>query len=155
MNPVVFALAGQEPAAARRAAENGPRNEKRPGHPRRFIVVSLRPFPAEAGLGFAPSCRETRRCGLTRRTYACPAQSAIGPGPKPPNLGRSTRLAHVDHEHERPVRLDGLSGALRAVAQLGRDDEQPAAALLHADEALVPALDNRALAERDGERLAG
>ena len=44
--------------------------------------------------------------------------------------------------------------ALGAVGQLGRDRQLPAAALAHAGDALVPAGDDLALAERERERLA-
>ena len=60
----------------------------------------------------------------------------------------------VDDEDQRLVGRDrAVAGAGRPVALVGRDDEQPAAALAQADEALVPARDDHAGAELEGERL--
>src|SRR5205814_491296 len=59
----------------------------------------------------------------------------------------------VDDEHERGVRRDGGRLAGRPVGELRRDDQLAPAAGLDAHEALVPALDHRALAELELERL--
>ena len=72
--------------------------------------------------------------------------------------GASAELAdlrQVDVEDERRVRRDRRRLALRAVREVGRDRQPPPAADLHPDQALVPALDDLALAERQLEgRLA-
>jgi aspartate racemase len=60
----------------------------------------------------------------------------------------------VDDEDQRLVGPDGAPGAARAVAELRRDRQPAAAADLHAGDALVPAGDDHALAEAEGERLA-
>src|SRR4051812_1280982 len=65
-----------------------------------------------------------------------------------------TDALEVDDEHERLVRPDPGAGALRAVGQVRRDDQLAPAADLHALDALVPALDDLTLAERERERLA-
>ncbi len=68
--------------------------------------------------------------------------------------GRGILRVHVE---QLDVELEtGLGGDVRraaglAVAQGLRDDEAPLAAHLHADDAPVPALDDRALAEREVE----
>src|SRR4051794_18496995 len=85
-------------------------------------------------------------------TYACRARSA-SPGAKEfPQRAVLPELAGVDHEDERLVRPDRRRLPVRAVGQVGRYDEHPAAARLHPDEALGPALDH-ALPERERERL--
>src|SRR6185369_1068759 len=63
-------------------------------------------------------------------------------------------LEELDFEQQRGVRRNDPAGAARAVAELGRDGELALAADLHAGHALVPALDDVALAEREHERLA-
>ena len=60
---------------------------------------------------------------------------------------------HVDDEHERRVRGD-RARAVRPVAEVRRDDQHAPAALLHARDALIPARDDHARAERERERLA-
>src|SRR5581483_10009705 len=60
----------------------------------------------------------------------------------------------VDDEDQRLVGLDDPAGAPAAVAQLGRDDDAAPAADLHAGHALVPAADDLAGAEPEGEGLA-
>src|SRR5690606_18786620 len=66
---------------------------------------------------------------------------------------RSVRdVDRVGDEDEGLVRLDAV--AARAVAEVGRDDQQPAGAFLDALEALVPARDDHAGAESELERFA-
>src|SRR5262245_59019520 len=57
-------------------------------------------------------------------------------------------------EQQRRVRRDHPAGAARAVAEVGRDQQRALAADLHAGHALVPALDDLALAEAERERAA-
>src|SRR3712207_2231592 len=59
---------------------------------------------------------------------------------------------HLEDEHR--VGRDGTEVPL-AVAELGGDDEPALATHPHADDALVPALNHLALAEREGEGLSG
>src|SRR6185312_11496004 len=69
---------------------------------------------------------------------------------------RCSRLFHgqeLDVEHQRRVRWDDAAGAGRAVAERGRDDQGALAADLHRSDALVPALDDAAAADRKLERL--
>src|SRR5262249_31522338 len=66
--------------------------------------------------------------------------------------GDSADLAQIDREDQRLVWAD-RPRALGPVAEVGRDDEQPAAALLHADHALVPAGVDHAGGELDRGRL--
>src|SRR5581483_4122175 len=66
-------------------------------------------------------------------------------------LDQPERL-HV--EDERGVRRDDTAGAALAVAELGRDDQAAFAADLHRRDALVPALDHAAGADRERERAA-
>src|SRR5262245_34814650 len=72
-------------------------------------------------------------------------------------LSFSSCLANLQEFHfeeQRRIGRDHAAGAARAVAELGRDGELALAADLHACDALVPALDHVALAERKHERLA-
>src|ERR1035437_217846 len=65
-------------------------------------------------------------------------------------------LFHADEfdiEEQRRVRRDAGARAARAVAELGRNDERPRAADLHAGDALIPAPNHRAGAELERERL--
>ena len=57
---------------------------------------------------------------------------------------RSVGSQHVHDEHEGVGALDHVALALLAVAELGRDHQQYAAADRDADQALVPALDDLA-----------
>src|SRR3954451_8846985 len=75
----------------------------------------------------------------------------IGVRPRRDSL---TDALEVDDEDERLVGPDARAGALRAVGEAGRDDQLAPAADLHALDALVPALDDLTLAERERERLA-
>src|SRR5690348_1192703 len=59
----------------------------------------------------------------------------------------------VDDEDQRRVRRDRPARALRAVAEVRRDDQLAPPADLHALHALVPAGDDLAGAEREAERL--
>src|SRR6185295_19091958 len=63
-------------------------------------------------------------------------------------------LEQLDLEHQRRVRRDHAAAAMLAVGERGRDGELALAALLHAFNALVPALDHVACAEREVERVA-
>ena len=67
--------------------------------------------------------------------------AVLAAGGRPPS---ALDLLQVDDEDERLVRGDHRRRALRAVAHVRRDDEQPPAALLHPDDALVPARDDPA-----------
>src|SRR5262249_4804832 len=58
-----------------------------------------------------------------------------------------------DVEHQRRIRGDHAAGAARAVAERRRNDQRALAADLHAGDALVPALDDAPLADREFERL--
>src|SRR4051794_5656512 len=80
-----------------------------------------------------------------------PVTSATRPA-RPPSL--ATDLQRVHDEDERRVRRDRRRLALGPVRELRRDRELAPAARLDAHEALVPALDHHALAEREVERLA-
>src|SRR4051812_32608252 len=68
-------------------------------------------------------------------------------------LHRSTQAEKVDHEHESFVRADDPARAALAVGQSRGDHDAPAAADAHAGHAVVPALDDLALAEAEGERV--
>src|SRR4029077_215324 len=63
-------------------------------------------------------------------------------------------LLEVDDEDERLVRGDVGRRALGPVAEVGRDRQLAAPADAHAGDALVPALDDLALAQWERERLA-
>src|SRR3954447_3607543 len=91
--------------------------------------------------------RGLRRWRLVVPTYACHLLCASG------SRGRFPLFAAVDHEDERLVRLDLRRRSLCPVAEVRRDHEHAASALLHADEALLPPLDDGVLAERHRERL--
>src|SRR5215212_3855706 len=83
------------------------------------------------------------------------SSSGVQPAPSMPSRVFPVGLAdlrQVDDEDERLVRADRRL-ALGAVGEVGRDDEQPAAALLHPGHALVPARDDLAGAQRERERL--
>src|SRR6202521_2250729 len=60
----------------------------------------------------------------------------------------------IDVEHQRGARRDVAAGAARAIAQVRRNDQRALAADMHGGEAFVPALDDLALAEREGKRIA-
>src|SRR5712671_6009833 len=64
------------------------------------------------------------------------------------------RSEQIDVEHQRGARRDVAAGAARAIAQVRRNDQRALAADMHGGEAFVPALDDLALAEREGKRLA-
>src|SRR3546814_17923154 len=97
-----------------------------------------------------------RRAGATSPANTGPAS--------PPRAGSgaglawsSKRLFEVDQfdiEDQRGVRRNHPAGAAGTIAELGRDDQGALAADLHAGDALVPAADHPAGAERKGERLA-
>src|SRR5215204_4733130 len=74
-----------------------------------------------------------------------------------PRSGREPRSAlqaeQLDIEDQRGVWRDRAASAARAIAETGRDDERALATNLHARHALVPTLDDPALADRKLERL--
>src|SRR5205085_2969315 len=59
----------------------------------------------------------------------------------------------VDDEDQRLAGLDGAAGAAVAVAQVRRDDQLAPAADLHPEQAVVPALDDLADTDAEGQRL--
>src|SRR4051794_23168636 len=68
-----------------------------------------------------------------------------------------TASAHADEVHDEHERLVGPDDAARsalAVGELRRDRDPPPAADAHPDDAVVPALDDLALAEAELERVA-
>src|SRR5262249_57170162 len=69
------------------------------------------------------------------------------------NRPRSLHREQLDIEHQRRIRRDHPAGAAGAVAERGRNDQRALAADLHGGDALVPALDDAALADREIERL--
>ena len=71
-------------------------------------------------------------------------------------IGRRADADDVDEEAHGGVRRDDVAGALLAVGEVGRDVEAQLLADGDADEALLPALDDRrvVLAEHHGVRLA-
>ena len=80
------------------------------------------------------------------------SSSSSGVQPSP-SIGTVVDPLQVDDEDERLAGTDLRARALVAVGEVRRDDEQPAAALLHPRDALVPARDDLAGAERERERL--
>src|SRR5208282_4860555 len=60
----------------------------------------------------------------------------------------------IDVENQRGAGRDVAAGAACAIAQVRRNDQRAFAADMHGGEAFVPALDDLALAEREGKRLA-
>src|SRR4051794_24316702 len=122
------------------------------------IEVCWSPIPTRTGVraSAAAGRRVSAAISAAQRRIA---KRCIDPGtPRnrsgcgPPAL--VLRLLEVHHEDERLVRADRAARALRAVAEVRRDHQQPAAADLHPGDALVPALDDLPLAERERERLA-
>src|SRR5262249_24496914 len=77
---------------------------------------------------------------------------------KPRDIGSmDADVFHVeefDLKDERGVGRDDAARALSAVAEMRRDGEFADAADLHRRDALIPALDNAAPAERERERLS-
>src|SRR3954466_10163343 len=69
-----------------------------------------------------------------------------------PRLNRRL-LQRVDDEDERLAGRDHAAGAAVAVAHVGRDHEQPAAAGAHPLDAVVPARDHAPGADGEAERL--
>src|SRR3954465_11134093 len=96
----------------------------------------------------APACATSREIAAPMPPLA-PVTSATRPA-----RASLTNRQRVDDEHERGVRRDRGRVAPRAVGELRRDDQLAPAAGLDAHEPLVPALDHRALAELELERLA-
>ena len=72
-----------------------------------------------------------------------------------PRRVRSAHAEQLDLEQQRRARRDDARGAAIAVAEPRRDQQRALAAGLHAFEALVPAFDDGALAEGEGEGFAG
>jgi hypothetical protein len=60
----------------------------------------------------------------------------------------------IDIEDQHGARRNDATGAARAIAQVRRNDQRALAADMHSGEAFIPALDDLALAEREGKRLA-
>src|SRR5690606_26020226 len=71
----------------------------------------------------------------------------------PARLAALLDVEQLDLEHEGGLRRDRPSGALAAIAQLGRDHQYPLAAHAHPGNALVPAADHPARPQQEGERL--
>ncbi len=69
-------------------------------------------------------------------------------------LAGTSGCDEVDDEDQRLVRADHAASAVLAVGQVRRDGELAATAHLHAGDALIPARDHMARAEREGERGA-
>jgi hypothetical protein len=67
---------------------------------------------------------------------------------------RVFEVDQLDIEDQGRVRRDHTTGPTRAIAKLRRNDQGTLAAHLHAGDALVPAADHPAGAERKGEGLA-
>src|SRR5271168_801788 len=77
--------------------------------------------------------------------------------PSLPSRQRRAPLLHAEQiyvEHQRGARRNDAAGAARAIAQVRRNDQRALAADMHGGDAFVPALDDLALAEREGKRLA-
>src|SRR5436190_13740730 len=70
------------------------------------------------------------------------------------NSGSALHVEQLDVEHQRGVGRDHATGAARAIAERGRNDEGALAADLHGGDALVPAGNDPARADRELERLA-
>src|SRR5512144_2293673 len=68
--------------------------------------------------------------------------------------GSSANAQQLHLEDERGARRDDSTGSPVTVAQVRGDDQLPLAAHLHRDDALVPALDDAPLADRELERAA-
>src|SRR5262245_15826531 len=65
----------------------------------------------------------------------------------------SLHRQQLDVEHQRRIRRDHAAGTAGAVAERRRNDQRALAADLHGGDALVPALDDAALADWEVERL--
>src|SRR3954447_3206558 len=133
---------------------------------------SLRSAPA--GSTRAPPAASSRATSSARVASCAYASATAAPAPasrrdtaapipplapvtsatRPPRPSLATDLQGVDDEDERGVRRDRRGLPLGAVPELRRDRQLTPAAGLDADQALVPALDDHALAEREVERLA-
>src|SRR5271155_3617812 len=70
------------------------------------------------------------------------------------NAARLLHAEQIDFEYQRGARRDVGAGAARAVAQVRRNDQRALAADMHGGDAFVPALDDLALADREGKRFA-
>src|SRR5690606_5959219 len=103
---------------------------------------------AHAALG---SLGKPRRPG--RRRIRDSTQFARVP-PRRPRPRGPLHFEEVDLEEQRGVRRDHAAGPAGAVAELGRDHEPAGATDPHAGDALIPAADHVAGAEREAERLA-
>jgi hypothetical protein len=82
---------------------------------------------------------------------------ARGSMPSLPSRQQRAPLLHaeqIDVEYQRGARRDDATGAARAIAQVRRNDQRALAADMRGGDAFVPALDDLALAEREGKRLA-
>src|SRR3954469_11510692 len=89
--------------------------------------------------------------GVPRLTRRRPVTGTAVSAEAPPRL---LQLQKLDLEQQGRVRRDNAAGAARAVAQLGRDQQRPLAAHLHAGHAFVPTLDHLAATEPERERAA-
>src|SRR6266446_6324168 len=102
--------------------------------------------------------RRTARPGGEGRGFVA-GERGRGPalrGPRHPHRHPLDGLhsEQLDFEDERGARRNDVAGAAIAVAQVRGDDELALAAHLHGGHALVPALDDAALADGEGERLS-
>src|SRR6185312_6302406 len=62
-------------------------------------------------------------------------------------------LQQLELEHQRGIGRDHAAGAASAVAEFGGNQQGALAAHVHAGHALVPTLDDHALAQGEGERF--
>src|SRR3954452_6707763 len=111
-----------------------------------------------AGPGSPRSCGRRRGPASGRRTPWRNSFARRLPAHRPTRPAARQALVdvlEVDDEDERLAAGDVGRAALRPVAEVGGDDQLAPPALLHADEALVPALDDLAAAERELEGGAG
>src|SRR3954466_8003834 len=102
----------------------------------------------------------TRSCVCRNAGLTAPSSTISGLVSRSSPLGTDTAteellcsvdLDEVDDEDQRLVGADERPGALSTVRLVGRDDDLPSAALLHADDAVAEAGDD--VAEREGRGL--
>src|SRR5262249_46610267 len=102
--------------------------------------------------------RSVTPCGVSKRASISPA----GPATMTRSLSGSAAVIALARlldreqlhiEHQRGVRWDDAAGARSAVRELRRNDEPALPAALHARDALIPAGNHAACAERKRKRL--
>src|SRR5699024_6806429 len=106
-------------------------------------------------------CSLVSPCGLCSSTLWCRGRHRTSIGSActvcSPSCATGSGLVHphqVDHEDQRLVGADRPGGAGLSVGQVRRNLEAATAALFHADQALVPALDDLSDAGGEVQRLA-